>query len=87
MRRMAAFSLIAILLCGCGGGKVSATVDELQQKNDDLTHRVKTLEDDLLAEQKKSIQREQALQDMNERLKAMETRVDKLLFAATTVPR
>ncbi len=83
MKRTMAISLcVLLLLASCGGGKASARVDELQKSNDDLKARVKTLEDELLEANKKLIQHDQALQAMHERLRNMETAVDKMTLGA-----
>ena len=70
--------ILCLFLAGCGGSKASARIDELQRANDDLTKRVKALEDDLLAADKKLIQHDQALQAMHERLRDMENAVNKI---------
>lgn len=69
---------LCLLLAGCGGGKAGDRLDTLEKKNDDLTHRVKALEDDLLEANKKLIQHQQALQAMHERLRDMENVVNKI---------
>ncbi len=80
MKRTVAISLFLLLLAGCGG-KAGSRIDELQKSNDDLKARVKTLEDDLLQANKKLIQHDQALQAMHERLRQIESNVDKLAIS------
>ncbi len=80
MKRTMAISLFLLLLAGCGG-KATSTIDELQKSHDDLKARVKTLEDDLLQANKKLIQHDQALQAMHERLRQIESNVDKLAIS------
>jgi hypothetical protein len=48
---------------------------------------VKVLEDDLLKADKQLIQQQQAMQQMHEQLRTMETYFDKLQYGQTTVPR
>jgi TolA-binding protein len=79
MKSRLSFLLLAmVLMVGCGGSKSLRAVDELQKKNDDLTQRVKTLEDNLLASEKKQIQLQQAVQGMNERLRDIEGQIDQV---------
>lgn len=78
MKRTILISLCVLLLGGCGGSATNARIDELQKNNEDLTRRVKALEDDLLQADKKLIQHEQAMQQMYERLKQMESSVNKI---------
>ena len=75
-RTMATLGLL-LLLGSCGGGGGSR-VDDLQRSNDDLKARVKSLEDQLLQTDKKLIQHDQAFQAMAERLRNLESNVDKL---------
>jgi uncharacterized protein YoxC len=84
MRKIAFTLLIVLLLSGCGAGKAMSTrVDDLQAKNDELTKRVTKLEDDLNETKRQLIQHQQAMQTMNERLKTVETAVDKLAYSST----
>ena len=78
MKVLGYLSLCALLLTGCEKAKVGARVDELQTKNEELTRRVKILEDQLFDAQKKLIQHEQALQQIGERLRSMENSVNKI---------
>lgn len=79
MRRIQIGALMLLLLVGCNGGaKLTPRIDELQAKNQALEQRVKALEDDLLAANKKMIQHEQTIQSLNERLRTVETDLDKL---------
>ncbi|HMC23202.1 MAG TPA: hypothetical protein VKL19_15220 [Thermoanaerobaculia bacterium] len=77
-------ALCALLIAGCGSRAGDA---DLKAQVDDLTHRVKLLEDDLLKADKQLIQQQQAMQQMHEQMKTMETYFDKLQYGQTTVPR
>jgi TolA-binding protein len=78
MKRTTIVSLcILLLLSACGGGQ-SKNVADLQKANDDLTQRVKTLENDLLEADKKLIQHQQAMQLLNERLRDIEGKIQKI---------
>ena len=82
MKRTIAVALAAFLmLASCGGSKSGATMDDLQRSNKDLEARVKSLEDQLLEAQKKQIQHDQALQAMAERLRNVETAIDKIALS------
>lgn len=85
MKRIVAISFALLLLASCGGGKANARLDELQRSNEDLTRRVKALEDDLLQADKKLIQHDQALQAMHDRIRQMEDAVNKIQLSPTTV--
>ena len=78
MKRTIIVSLCVLLLVSCGGGKGTATLEDLQKSNEDLTRRVKSLEDDLLETNKKLIQHQQALQAMHEEVRDMENIVNKI---------
>ncbi|HEX9162902.1 MAG TPA: hypothetical protein VF980_14450 [Thermoanaerobaculia bacterium] len=78
MRRTFVVTLCLFLLASCGASQANARIDELQRANEDLTKRVKALEDDLLQADKKLIQHDQALQAMAERLRDMENVVNKI---------
>ncbi len=77
MRNVVGAALCVLLLAGCAA-KAIARVDELQGKVEALNARVKVLEDDLLAANKKMIQHEQAMQIMHERMKEIEADFDKI---------
>jgi TolA-binding protein len=78
MKRISILSLcLLFLVAGCGGNS-SAQLESLQKTNEDLTRRVKALEDNLLEADKKLIQHQQALQAMHERLRDMENAVNKI---------
>lgn len=68
---------LLFLLLGCGKDGASS---EVSRKGDDLAQRVTKLEDDLHQAKRQLIAQEQALQAMNERLKAAEVNVDKLAY-------
>ena len=76
-RTLTAACLCALLIAGCGGGSAKNMAD-LQKANEDLTRRVKTLEDNLLESDKKLIQHQQAMQGLNERLRDVETKIQKI---------
>lgn len=78
MKRAIVASLCFVMLVSCGGGKGGATLEDLQKSNEDLTRRVKSLEDELLEANKKIIQHQQALQAMHEQLRDMENAVNKI---------
>lgn len=67
--------LLFLLVAGCGGGADTA---DLERKVEALTARIKTLEDNLLASDKKMIQHEQAMRLLNERMKEMDNYFMKL---------
>jgi outer membrane murein-binding lipoprotein Lpp len=73
-----------VLVAGCGGGSAEQVAD-LEKKVNDLTARVKSLEDQQLAADKKTIQHQQALSIMNQRLKEQETYIGKLQYGQTSV--
>lgn len=77
VKRLLGLILCACLLAGCGGKKATA-LDELKSKNEELTRRVKNLEDELLAAQRKLIVHEQALQTTASRMRDMENYFNKL---------
>ena len=84
MKNVARVVLCAFLVVGCSGTKTVQRVDELQAKVDALNARVKVLEDDLLATNKKLIQHEQAMQTMYQQMKDIQTDFDKIKFGQTS---
>ncbi|HSP34505.1 MAG TPA: hypothetical protein VLU46_09340 [Thermoanaerobaculia bacterium] len=78
MKRLIAVALLLLLVVSCGGSRSGVTMDDLQNKNEELKARVKSLEDQLLDVQKKQIQDDQALRAIAERLRNAETSIDKL---------
>jgi outer membrane murein-binding lipoprotein Lpp len=70
-------AVCVLLVTGCGGGK-GKTVEELKTQVDDLTQRVKSLEDDRLKAEKQLIQQQQAMQQMHEEMRNMENYFNKL---------
>ena len=84
MKNVARVVLCAFLVAGCAGTKTIARVDELQSKVDALNARVKVLEDDLLAANKKMIQHEQAMQTMYQQMKDIQTDFDKIKFGQSS---
>ena len=78
MKRSILASLCLLMLVSCGGSGAGVTMDDLKKSNDDLTRRVKSLEEQLLESDKKLIQHQQALQVMHERLRDVETAIGKI---------
>ena len=68
-------SLLALSACA---GSAARRADELEAKNTALTQRVKTLEDQLLAVEKRMIAHEQALQTIRSQQREMENYFNKL---------
>ena len=85
MKNVARVALCLLLVAGCSGKNASQCVDELQSKVDALNARVKVLEDDLLAANKKMIQHEQAMQIMHDQMKDIQTDFDKIKFGQSSV--
>ena len=77
MKRIIPLILCLGLLTSCGGDAATQIAD-LEKKNADLTQRVKTLEDNLLAAEKQLIAQQQALQTINQRQREMENYFNKL---------
>lgn len=77
MKRTILGSLCLLMLLSCGGSP-AVTMDDLKKSNDDLSRRVKSLEEQLLETDKKLIQQQQALQAMHERLRDVETSISKI---------
>jgi TolA-binding protein len=73
-------ALCALLITGCGMFGSSSRMSDLEAKTDDVAGRMKSLEDRLLAMEKKQIQQQQALQAMYERVRDMETNFSKLQY-------
>jgi len=82
MKKILWIALSAALVLGCKGS--SSQMTDLNAKVDDLTHRVKFLEDDLLKADKQLIQQQQAMQQMHDQLRDMQTYFDKLQYQSTT---
>ena len=74
MKRLIPLLLCLAFLTSCGGSAHSRRADELEAKNTALTARVKNLEEQLLAAEKKLITHEQALQTIGTRQREMESR-------------
>ena len=81
MKTILPVALCAALLVGCGSRGAEA---DLKAQVDDLSHRVKSLEDELLKAEKQQIQQQQALQQMHEQMRTMEVYFDKLQYGQTT---
>jgi hypothetical protein len=84
---MAVCAVTLILLCGCGDKAAETRAAELQSRVDDLTKRVKTLEDQQLTADKKDIQHEQVVRTLNGRLRDMETYIGKLQYGQASAVR
>jgi outer membrane murein-binding lipoprotein Lpp len=85
MKTVARIALCALLISGCGAR--GSTINDLKAQVDDLNHRVKLLEDDLLKADKQLIQQQQAMQQMHEQLRDMENYFNKIQAGQTSVPR
>ena len=70
-----------VLVAGCGGKEEQ--VADLEKKVADLMTRVKSLEEQQLAADKKLIQYQQALSIMNQRLRDQEAYIGKLQYGQT----
>ena len=82
MKRLIAVSLLFFLVAGCGAGAAGKVAD-LERRNEQLTTRVKNLEDQLLAAEKKLITLEQAIGATNTRMKDMESYFMRLQVSQT----
>ncbi len=87
MRTVAWFALCTLLIAGCGSSKTNAQINDLKTQVDDLSHRVKVMEDDLLKADKQLIQQQQAMQQMHDQMRNMENYFDKIQAGQTAVPR
>lgn len=83
MKRLAAVALCLLFVFVLGCSKDSQ-VAELDKKNQELTERVKNLENHLLEAQKKQVQLQIALQDVNGRLRDVERDFDKIRFGQSS---
>ena len=82
MRKTLPVALLLIFLAACGGDKQTASkLADLQSRNDDLNQRITKLENDLNDTKKQLIQMQQTVQSMNDRMKVVETGMDKLTYA------
>lgn len=79
-------ALCALLIAGCSNNQANKRVDDLKAQVDDLTQRVKTLEDDVLKADKQLIQQQQAMQQMHDDMRNIETYFDKMQAGQTAVP-
>jgi len=82
MNRVIVVCLSFLLLFASCRGSVSALGD-LQKSNEDLTRRVKALENQQLEADKQLIRHDQALHAMAERLREMENAVNKIQIGPT----
>ena len=82
MKTILRVALCAALLLGCKSS--SSEMIDLKAQVDDLSHRVKYLEDDLMKADKQMIQQQQAMQEMHDQMRAMQTYFDKLQYSQTT---
>jgi hypothetical protein len=58
----------------------SGRLGDLEAKTDDVAGRMKILEDRLLAVEKKQIQEQQAMREMYEKVREMETNFSKMQY-------
>ncbi|HUJ16191.1 MAG TPA: hypothetical protein VL284_20545 [Thermoanaerobaculia bacterium] len=79
MKTVLRVALCVALLLGCKSS--SSEMTDLKAQVDDLSHRVKYLEDDLMKADKQLIQQQQAMQEMHEQMRNMETLFDKLQYS------
>ncbi len=86
MKTVARLALCAILLAGCGSKSTTAQINDLKTQVDDLTHRVKVLEDDLLKTNKQLIQQQQAMQQMHEQMRDIDNYFNKIQAGQSAVP-
>jgi septal ring factor EnvC (AmiA/AmiB activator) len=86
MKTVIPFALCALLFVGCFKS-TSSQLTDLKAQVDDLSQRVKSLEDDRLKAEKQLIQQQQAMQAMHEQMRNMEDYFNKLQVGQTTVPR
>ena len=82
MKTVLRVALCAALFVGCK--TTSGEIADMKAQMDDLTHRVKYLEDDLMKADKQLIQQQQAMQTMHEQMREMQTYFDKLQYGQTT---
>jgi hypothetical protein len=73
-------ALCALLITGCGMFGSSGRLGDLEAKTDDVAGRMKILEDRLLAVEKKQIQEQQAMREMYEKVREMETNFSKIQY-------
>ena len=84
MKTVLRVALCAALVLGCKSS--SSEVYDLKMQVDDLSKRVKYLEDDLLKADKQLIQQQQAMQDMHEKMRNIETYFDKVQAGQSSIP-
>lgn len=82
MKTVLRVALCAVLILGCKSS--SSEMTDMKAQMDDLTKRVKYLEDDLLKADKQLIQQQQAMQQMHDQVRQMEVYFDKLQYGQTT---
>jgi hypothetical protein len=81
MKTIFRVALCAALILGCKAS--SGEMADMKAQMDDLTHRVKYLEDDLMKADKQLIQQQQAMQTMHDQVREMQTYFDKLQYQQT----
>ncbi len=82
MKTVLRVALCAVLILGCKSS--SSEMTDLKAQVDDLSHRVKSLEDELLKAEKQQIQQQQSVQQMHDQMRQMEVYFDKLQYGQTT---
>ncbi len=82
MRRSLAVVLLVLAVAGCSNKETATKISDLEARNEELSQRLTKLENDLNETKKELIVHQQAMQTMNDRLKTMETNVDKLAYGS-----
>ena len=85
MKTVMRLALCVLLVVGCGKS-ASSQMEFMKTQVDDLTRRVKQLEDDRLKAEKQLIQQQQAMQAMYERVRNIENYFDKMQVGQTATP-
>ncbi len=81
MRTVVSVAFCVLLITGCK--TTAGEVADLKAQVDDLSHRVKSLEDDRLKAEKQLIQQRQAMQLMHEQIRNIENYFDKMQAGQT----
>jgi TolA-binding protein len=85
MKTVTRLALCALLLMSCSKS-ASSQLSDMKAQVDDLTLRVKSLEDDRLKAEKQLIQTQQAMQSMHEQLRNMEDYFNRLQVSQQATP-
>jgi TolA-binding protein len=81
MKTVLRVALCAVLILGCKSSASEMT--DLKAQVDDLSKRVKYLEDDVMKADKQMIQQQQAMQEMHDQVRTMQGYFDKLQYQST----